>query len=141
MSSMANRSARLRSCQQQNRTIWFARTYQQTDRTQYVQLLDANRITPSDFPAKVLVSERKRLLWLSDLHFSVDDNHRFPLKTNDTERDLWNALEEALKEEPLLGGVLISGDLTWKNDPEEFQQFRLFVRNLLSTTRLDNNFF
>jgi hypothetical protein len=127
--------------QQQNRTVWFARAYRDTDRTQYVHLLDANRITPSDFPARVLVSERKRLLWLSDLHFSVDGNHNFPLKTNDTKRDLWNALEEVLKEEPPLAGALISGDLTWKNAPQEFEQFRQFVSNLLSTTRLDNNFF
>ena len=55
--------------QQQNRTIWFVRRSRADDPHHFVQLLDNNRIIPSDFPSRILVSERDRLLWISDLHF------------------------------------------------------------------------
>src|SRR4051812_37605402 len=34
--------------QQQNRTIWFVRAFRQNDKTHEIQLLDANRVAPSD---------------------------------------------------------------------------------------------
>jgi hypothetical protein len=126
----------------QNRTIWFVRAYRATDSTHYVQLLDANRVNPSDFPARPLVTERSRFLWISDVHFSFDGHHGFALPgdKDDLRLDLWSALEQATR--PFeLAGALVSGDLTWKAAEKEYGAFRSFIASLLGKAGWENNYF
>ena len=90
--------------QQQNRTIWFVRKYRASDPNHEIRLLDANRITPSNFPG-VLVTKQDRFVWLWDVHFGKQG---FPLQSNEAQNDLCTALEDALKQEAPLAGLLIS---------------------------------
>src|SRR5215213_1207299 len=62
----------LHELQHQNRTIWFVRPYKTGDKTHEVSLLDSRSITPVDFAPEYFESDSRTLLWVSDLHFSVD---------------------------------------------------------------------
>jgi hypothetical protein len=106
---------------QQDRTIWFVRKFREGDATHEISLLDSLKISPSDFPHEFRVSNSRHFLWLSDLHFSMDDHHGFPDKSDDARNALWQAIEDALKNKTVVGddvssiaGVLMSGDFTWK---------------------------
>lgn len=124
--------------QQQNRTIWFIRQAHKDDPSHYVRLLHPNRVAASDFPSNLLVTEHDKLLWLSDLHFG---KHEFPRKSDDMRRELWNALQEALKAQFPLAGALMSGDFTWGGQAEGFRQCGEFVRDMLTAVNWDNNYF
>jgi hypothetical protein len=85
-----------------------------------------------------LVTKQDRFVWLSDVHFGKQG---FPLQSNEAQNDLCTALEDALKQEAPLAGLLISGGLTWKADQSEYRQFSTFVRDLLSRTSLNDSYF
>jgi hypothetical protein len=123
---------------QQNRSIWFIRKAQPADPKHLVSLLDAPSLSPENFPKTFIQSESRHLLWLSDLHFTQGEHnhHAFPLDPQDAARlSLDRALEAALKrhfENQQLGGVIISGDITWKAAPAEFNQARTFIDRTMS---------
>lgn len=122
---------------QQDRTIWFVREFQTGDHTHLVELLDSAKITPSDFPKEFIVSPSRRLLWVSDLHFG--EHHGFPPIPEVDRSNLGQAIENALGLVTDYGGLLVSGDITWKADPSEFQLARDFFRRISSSpTRLSN---
>jgi hypothetical protein len=124
---------------QQNRSIWFVRRAQPSDPRHQVSLLDGPSLSPENFPKNFIQSESRSLLWLSDLHFSEGEHnyHAFPLDPKHVSRlSLDRALKEALKrhynDDPRLGGVIISGDITWKAAPREFEQARAFIDRTMS---------
>jgi len=124
---------------QQDRTIWFVRVSIAGDLSHYVSLLDAVSFSPEDFTQTYRVHKARSLLWMSDLHFSVDANHRFPLQRTATQSPLWLATENALKSVDChedIAGALLSGDFAWKADAEEFVRARTCVSELASKLRL-----
>jgi hypothetical protein len=126
---------------QQDRTIWFVRKFREGDSTHEISLLDAFKFSPADFPSSFRITHHKNVLWLSDLHFSVDEGHHgFPLISSAAEHALWHVIEATLKQEGLekLGGVLLSGDFTWKADQAEFDQVRSFLTELRSKLALES---
>lgn len=117
----------------QNRTIWFVRPFRNGDTTHQISLLDAKRLDPADFPAQALQTRATTLLWVSDLHFGAE--HGFPLESEAARRSLGHAVENAVKElatehrrSPDIGGVLVSGDITWTGSPAEFTQAKSFFQ-------------
>lgn len=118
----------VRELLQQNRTIWFARDAQPGDPVHSISLLDSHRIEPSDFPREPLVSASTDLLWVSDLHFSDDGHHAFPLHSDDSSRTAWASVERSLRENsiPNVAGVIASGDFAWKAAASEFEKARSF---------------
>ncbi len=126
--------------QQQDRTIWFVRRFRKGDRSNEISLLDAFTFHPFDFPTEFTVSPNRHVLWLSDLHFSVDEHHGFPLQSTAAKHALWHAVESTLKKFKMdnLAAVLLSGDLTWKGDRKEFQHANEFIGELSTKLRLKN---
>jgi UDP-2,3-diacylglucosamine pyrophosphatase LpxH len=126
--------ASLEELRQQDRSIWFVRPFAPTDRTHVVSLLDARTLKPSNFPASYEQLDEDTLLWMSDLHFSVDGHHAFARLEQPGERPGERTIELALERElgaRKVGGYLISGDVTWRADPTEFEQAREMLWRLL----------
>lgn len=107
---------------QQNRTMWFVRDAVPSDPIHEISLLDRSRIEPGDFPRDFRVSASTNLLWVSDLHYSMDGHHGFPVNPTVSQDSVGSAIEKCLRAESLvnLAGVIVSGDLTWRADPREY---------------------
>ncbi len=124
---------------QQNRTIWFLRESKPGDPTHEISLLDSHRLTPEDFPKEYRQSGHRNLLWVSDLHYSIDGHHSFPATPTPDKKPVWSAIEQSLQEHKVgdLAGVVVSGDLTWRADPGEFSESHAFF-DWLRSRRLNN---
>ncbi|PTL84249.1 metallophosphoesterase [Vitiosangium sp. GDMCC 1.1324] len=116
---------------EQNRSIWFIRQARTSDKHHEISLLDAQSVSPEHFQRTFIQSDSRNLLWVSDLHYTFPTNknekthHAFAVDRNAPARKrLGEALEAALKDHKIedLGGMLVSGDITWKAIPEEFEQ-------------------
>ena len=125
----------------QERTIWFIRRFRSGDEVREILLYDTGRVRPSNFPENIIESHSARLLWLSDLHFS-SDHHAFPL-TEGVQRG--NKLAEAIRKDldaqgfQEVGGIIITGDLTWRASKEEFTLVRSFLDDIMSWSTLTPN--
>lgn len=125
----------------QNRTIWFVRDVRNGDPVHEVSLFDARRVEPHDFPPLIRQANSRNLLWLSDLHFSTDDHHGFPIESTAGRKSVGASLQQSLKEDlgnPGLAGCIVSGDLTWRADPEEYRQVRRLLEEMQEWARLDS---
>jgi predicted MPP superfamily phosphohydrolase len=121
----------VKELRQQDRTIWFLREFESGDPTHEVSLLSARAITPVHFSANYFESQSTALLWLSDTHFSEEGHHGFPLKSTATKSNLAESITRSFKETfPQVAGIIISGDITWRNLPTEFQLATEFIREL-----------
>jgi hypothetical protein len=124
----------LQELQQQNRTIWFLRPYHAGDRVGAVDFPTGRPTQP--FSTDPLASHSRTILWLSDIHFG---RHAFPLQTDHFNRDLSQALEKDLGTigENSIAAAILSGDLTWENSDEQFQQARSLCVGIRSWSALD----
>jgi hypothetical protein len=118
---------------QQDRTIWFVRPVQEADPRHQISLLDAHLLTPTDFPLEYATEQSCNVLWVSDLHFSLDDHHAFPLERTASQADLSSALTAAASKHGFddLAAVIVSGDITWRADPTEFAHARRFFNRMI----------
>lgn len=128
---------------EQDRTMWFIREVKESDRRNEVRLLRVGELIPSHFPATFVETKSQHLLWLSDLHFSIDGHHAYAVEDDVPvgRATLGTRIEGALKAHDVrdLGGIIVSGDMTWRADPSEFLQFeRLLARIATSPSKLDN---
>lgn len=124
---------------QQNRTIWFTRPATGKDPGHQIELLNAEHARPYRFSRTHYTTTARTLLWVSDLHFSKSNYHGFPDEPLQYD-NLWNALDRALKEHGTedIGGVIVSGDITWQAAPDEFDQARkIFFDRIISKYKLD----
>ena len=114
---------------QQNRTIWFVRQAKDTDPVHEISFFDSSRVEPTDFPRTYRQSGSRNLLWVSDIHYSVDGHHGFPFEPTTSKKSVGSAIEKCLEDQRLdsLAGVILSGDLTWKAAPEEFTLNHHFI--------------
>lgn len=126
----------------QERTIWFVRTKKPQDSAREILLYDTGKVYPSNFPESWVTAKGINVLWLSDLHFSKDF-HRFPIKAHDSpsKMTLIDRLHKELKTENISApsAVLITGDLTWAGEEEEFRLVREFLGELQSRYSLADN--
>jgi hypothetical protein len=119
---------------QQDRSIWFVRDGRVGDRAHEIELLGSRQVEPAHFPEGYVQTMSTRLLWVSDLHFG---KHAFPLDSTPTGESLAIRITQALSSADL-GGVLVSGDLTWQAEPGEYAQARSFLEGVASFARLEN---
>lgn len=122
----------------QERTIWFIGPKQAGDPSHEIRLYDSARTTPADFPQNVIASASSLLVWVSDLHFSAG-RHGFPLVSDEHGWDLSRVLREDLQEfcgAKEMAGMLLSGDLTWAAQENEFQLARSFIDGIRSWATL-----
>lgn len=117
---------------QQERTIWFVRPFRQSDPHHQIRLLDARQLSPTHYPAHYEQSPSVRLLWLSDVHCSIDGEHAFPTTADEAASPLGPRIEQACRDHGVtdLAGLILSGDLAWKADPAEFEQARQIAAHL-----------
>lgn len=125
----------------QNRTMWIIRDRQDDDKTNEVRLRGMTELQPRHFDKSYKVTSRDSLLWLSDPHFTNNKFHGYPLKdTNATQKTLAQTIQSAyFGKNKNIASLLISGDLTWKGDREEFELAGDFIDNLCSQNNLDKS--
>jgi predicted phosphodiesterase len=122
-----------------HRTIYFLRRYQEGDPEYEIQLAVPDYPVP--FSTIAHATRSNLIVLLSDLHFSADRaNHEFALVSQAGDADLLEVLDEDIRSnfgdlQP--AAVILSGDLTWKGDADEFEYARRFVSRLHSIWGLD----
>ena len=134
---------------EQNRTIWFVRAPAPGEAPREPdapvprsRAYSGPHEEEPSFPPQYFLTEGRRLLWLSDLHFAEGDHrgrHGFAYQRDETpyEPNLHQQLEWVLSEHDRLvdiEGVIISGDITWKAHAAEFDAARTFIRELIAKT-------
>lgn len=131
------RVASLEELRQQDRTIWFIREALASAPSHELLLLDAHSLTPAHFPEFFYQSTSRQLLWVSDLHFG---KHAFPLVNTPAMGALAYRIEDALVKQMSkhIGGLIVSGDVTWSATPEQYEQAKGFLAGVTSWTRLHN---
>lgn len=125
----------------QERTIWFVRPYKPGDDEHKILLHESASDKPSNFPESIIESHSARLLWLSDLHFS-SDHHAFPLHDGVQKgNNLSEAIRKDLDKQGIqeVGGIIITGDLTWRAEKKEFALVRSFLNDIMSWSTLKPN--
>jgi hypothetical protein len=125
---------------EQNRSIWFTRALEPDDPRHQIRLLDPRTLSPAHFPNEFHQAGSLNLLWLSDVHFSVDQHHAFPLEPTVDGAPLGDRIEKACGEVGIkdVGGLILSGDLSWKSAPAEFDQAHGLIKRLQTWSRLQN---
>ena len=126
---------------QQDRTIWFAREFRAGDATHEVSLTSNFALLPAHFPERWDNSKSCHLLWVSDLHFGAEHGFASPGSSNEYKSDLGNAIEIAAKKHNItdFGGIIVSGDMTWRAATDEFADTREFLRRVTSSpSKLEN---
>ena len=128
--------------QDQNRTIWFVRAAQPEDQDYLVALLDGSTAPSPNYAPLYAQSHSKDLLWVSDLHFSNKNEHAFPLAsvTNGRRMSLSDRLHERLKSrDQKVGGLVITGDLTYRAARDEYGQVSDFLEQVLAWSGLNRD--
>jgi len=119
----------------QDRSIWFVRPFK-ADSDFTHEILVRNPEVPVHFAKTFKETENNCLIWLSDLHFSREEekdkeHHNFPLKSLGNNLELSDRLKKDFKDKyEKLAGAIVSGDLTWRAQPAEFQLVQDFLRKL-----------
>ncbi len=121
----------------QDRTIWFIRQKTLNDRVHEIHVYDRSKMAPNNFSEQPDQLHTPSLLWVSDPHFS-NDHHDFPRDPGKTQTNLSEAIRRDLEHEGIksIGGLLISGDLTWRGAREEFDWATKFIDDVKSWARL-----
>lgn len=121
----------------QDRTIWFIRAKKNTDKVHEIHVYDRSKLAPSNFSEELVQLHTPNLLWVSDPHFS-SDHHDFPRNPGKTKTKLSEAIRRDLDRCGVksVGGLLISGDLTWKGAREEFEWAAEFIRDITSWAKI-----
>ncbi len=134
---------------EQNRTIWFARHTAPGEKPKSLDAVVGARREVSrpvgaeaNFPRDFFLTKGRRLLWLSDLHFAKGvhrEHHGFAYQHDEKpyRYNLHHEIERVLDHHDVLldvEGLIVSGDLTWKADPEEFREAGIFLRELVELT-------
>jgi calcineurin-like phosphoesterase family protein len=122
----------------QERTIWFIRPFKKGDEIREILLYDTSRVKPSNFSEKIIESHSARLLWLSDIHFSTDHLAFTREKGVQKGKTLAEAILKDLEDQSIqeVGGIIITGDLTWRASKEEFTYVRSFLNDIISLLTL-----
>ena len=130
----------LAELQDQNRTIWFLRRYRTADREGRVELFESLRNEASAFTRRFAQADSARILWLSDVHMSDNrSEHGFPIVPSAAQKPLAQALEKASGDVKNYGGLLISGDLTWRAAGDQFEFARSLIGDIRSWSGLEAN--
>ncbi|PMH06036.1 metallophosphoesterase family protein [Vibrio splendidus] len=126
---------------EQNRTVWRIRDKLDNDKTNEIRLRGITELQPRHFDHSYKATNKDSLLWLSDPHFTENGFHGYPLSTtNSIKKTLAETIQSAyFKTNKNIASLLISGDLTWKGDKEEFNLAGDFIDHLTSVNNLDKS--
>jgi predicted phosphodiesterase len=115
--------------QDQNRTIWFVSTREDGDRENETRQAGGPTAPVLPFPRLYQQSPHRTLLWLSDVHFEPagrSSHHAFPIENTEGRPNLATSVRNSVKgrlpsKKFEIGGVVVTGDLTWQAAPDEFE--------------------
>ena len=125
----------------QDRTIWFVRTAEASDPLHEIALVNASTTMPRDFVTAPVRAASPTFLWLSDVHIDASgEHHSFSQVPQIAARMLGQALEEDVLAAGVreLGGVIVSGDVTWKATEDDYAQVKTTLRTIQSWSRLSD---
>ncbi|MDG9672333.1 metallophosphoesterase [Hahella sp. CR1] len=125
---------------EQNRTIWKIREKTDYDKTNEILLRDRAELQPRNFDEVYRPTNKKCILWLSDLHFTNEKYHGFPLNDSDPNNaHLGKVINRAYfpNDNNDIATLLISGDMTWKGVVEEYELVSKFIEYICSLNSLD----
>ena len=111
---------------QQNRTVWFIKKAQTSDRDNEIVLLSTDIVQPSHFSEKYHQASGDTLIWLSDLHLP---DGTFPFTRGMRRPTLAQHLTACVKN-CNVAGLLISGDITSCAKEEGFQQAQQLLKDI-----------
>lgn len=111
---------------QQNRTVWFIKEAQASDRDNEIVLLNADIVQPTHFSKKYHQASGDTLIWLSDLHLP---DGMFPPKRGMPHPTLAQHLSTRVKSYNV-AGLLISGDITSCAKEEGFPQAQQMLKDI-----------
>lgn len=115
---------------QQNRTMWFVRSYNEKKDSDYeIQLLNSSIVEPRDFSEKYYETGSDTLLWLSDLHFGTVDVFKVKME-KETDITLTAHIRNAYHDLDKVGGLIITGDITSYGKSEGFTKAKEFLADL-----------
>jgi 3',5'-cyclic AMP phosphodiesterase CpdA len=120
-----------------HRTIYFIQPYKPEHKIHLVETLP--RVQPQNFIREPIVARSSFILHLSDLHFGTQ--HGFATSDNEPgKRSLARLIIDDLMNEVKMGppaAVIISGDITWQANKEEFELSLSFIDRLRSEFLLE----
>jgi len=126
--------ATAKELESQHRTVWFLREGRPSDPKREVRVVARETVEPQTYVSEFAADASTKLLWFSDLHFSITPGHHaFPgrISPSGDERPIADAVEQSLEQEgDTFAGIIVSGDLTWAAEPKEFEQARAFLVRL-----------
>ncbi len=111
---------------QQNRTVWFIKKAQTSDRDNEIVLLSTDIVQPTHFSEKYHQELGDTLIWLSDLHLP---DGMFPSKRGTGHSTLAQHLTTCVKN-CNVAGLLISGDITSRAKEDGFQQAQQLLKDI-----------
>lgn len=111
---------------QQNRTVWFIRKAQSSDRDNEIVLLGSDMIQPTHFSGKYHQASGDTLIWLSDLHLP---DGVLPFKRGMGHSSLAQHLAACVGNRNI-AGLLISGDITSCAKRDGFQQAQQMLEDI-----------
>ena len=113
----------------QKRTVWFLGKRRKTDAS-LPRFFSPTAIF-ENVSKGYYKSSGTKILILSDLHFS-DQHHAFSLGSDITKMRLIDVIKKKLNGiEKNIGGIIISGDLSWRADSQEFAYAEQFILELM----------
>lgn len=122
---------------QQERTVWFIKKAQPSDRDNEIILLNSDIVQPTHFSEKYHQASGDTLVWLSDLHLP---DGTFPVKRGMRHSTLAQHLIDCVKDRSI-AGLLISGDITSRAEETGFQQAQQLLKDInyeISTLNSEN---
>jgi len=111
---------------QQNRTVWFAKKAQVSDRDYEIVLLSTDVVQPTHFSEKYHQASGDTLIWLSDLHLP---DSKFPLTQGMQHSTLAQHLAARVKR-CNVAGLFISGDITSCAKDVGFQHAQQLLKDI-----------
>lgn len=123
--------------QEQQRTAWFVRSYQPGDKIHEIHSYSPAMASGKNIETDFKLMRTNRLLWLSDLHFSAG-HHAFqtaPGNDNRLSIRLKHELDALLPDSACF--AIVSGDLTYASQEDEFHLAEGFISDLNSIYQLD----
>ncbi|CAH6870535.1 Metallophosphoesterase [Vibrio chagasii] len=128
---------------EQHRTMWRIRPRDfSEDKTNEIRLRGLTELQPRHFDSSYKATSADSILWLSDPHFTNERFHGYALQDGYPDNPtLAQTIKSAYfnKDKNDIASLLISGDLTWKGDKEEFELAGQFIDYLCSTANLDKS--
>ena len=115
---------------QQNRTVWFVRAAVEKDFDNEIVLLNSEIIQPTWFSTKYYQAKGNTLIWLSDLHLS---NGNYESKDGIIRKTLAEHIYKCIDDNcdnKRVGGLLLSGDITFCAQPEGFVLAKQLLKEL-----------